>query len=442
MVKSEKIAKSVNFSDLFSFQVGFISELTQETCCKTARILLTHITSKHPHLLSRILTLVKENITKINTYALYLYEELPLSIWTLQDDDFKIISSLLLDNPNGSDESRLARMIISRLNWDLIEEGRLFLPYRMHVQMALLVAEAVQKEAGYMQWAWQTVLRLRLHFSDKGISSFEEVKDVACYDLISRGVREQQLLAVFLSILMTSWGHLIPLIHKNGLGQLQFLQSQLKHESVIFALNLIVPLFIDSQEVLINSEQFQDIIYNLINADRTYINMAKSLVVTQNTFLEQFGHMIENHLVNYKWYNLQSPRCLVRLWTNTLISLPNWNKDWAILYLLDIIVRAAFFHGDAFEAVNLIFKDLLQIATPTDSGSVISLFKWVAQGNQGRDCLVPVSLAKHSWLAYVMLSVEFEEKESRTGLWREILVQLKNQKGRSNVDAAIKVGEV
>lgn len=161
--------------------------MTQETCSKSARILLTHITSKHPHLLNQILRIVKENISKITSYALYLYEELPLSIWVLQDEDIKIISNLLLDNAITTNESRLARMIISRLNWDFTSPGKLFLPYKMHVQIALLVSEAAQKEPGYMHWAWQTVFRLKLHLSDKGIASFEEVKELSCYDLINRG---------------------------------------------------------------------------------------------------------------------------------------------------------------------------------------------------------------------------------------------------------------
>lgn len=173
---------------MYFFQVGFISELTQETCSKSTRILLTHITSKYPHLLGKILSLVKENMSKIASYALYLYEELPLSVWEVQDEDIKIISGLLLDNAITTDESRLARMIISRLNWDLIEPGKLFLPYKMHIKVALLVAEAAQKDSGYTHWAWQTVLRLRLHLSDKGINSFEEIKDLTCYDIINRGL--------------------------------------------------------------------------------------------------------------------------------------------------------------------------------------------------------------------------------------------------------------
>lgn len=384
------------------------------------------------------MTLVKENMNKVGSYSIYLYEELPLSIWVPQEEDLKTISRLLLENAISTDESRLARMILSRLNWDFESPRKLFLPYKMHVQVALLVAEATEKEPGYLHWAWQMVLRLRLHVSDNGIANFEEVKGIDNYSVLSRGIREQKLLPIFLSVLMTSWGHMVPLIYKHGLTQLQFLQSQQRHESVLFALNLIVPLFIESQEMLINSEQFQDIICHLINADRSYISMAKSLVVSQNTFLEQFGHMIENQLVNYEWYNLQSPRCLVRLWVNSVISIPNWNKDAGVLYLLDTIVKTAFFHSDALEAVQEIFKDLLQIATPTDSIGVTSLLKWVGQGTQSRDSLITASLAKVSWLAFVILTVEHEEKEVRTGFWKELLNQLKNQKGKVNVDASIK----
>lgn len=43
------------------------------------------------------------------------------------------------------------------------------------------------------------------------------------------------------------------------------------------------------------------------------------------------------------------------------------------------------------------------------------------------------------WLAYILIALEHEEREKQTGLWREVLTQLKNQKGKVNVDAAIKV---
>lgn len=63
----------------------------------------------------------------------------------------------------------------------------------------------------------------------------------------------------------------------------------------------------------------------------------------------------------------------------------------------------------------------------------------MSQSSPQRENLIVNSLSQYSWLAYVVLKLEHEEKEIKTGLWREILYQLKNQKGKVNVDAAIKV---
>lgn len=161
---------------------------------------------------------------------------------------------------------------------------------------------------------------------------------------------------------MTSWGHLVPLICSKGLSQLLYLQTQQKHEAVLFILYLIVPLFIDSQECIINLEKFQNILMNLLNADRGYISMAKSLVYAQNTVLQQFGNMIETQIVNYNYYNLDSPRCLVRLWTNSLVSIPGWNKDMGIMYLLDVIIRTAFQHTDAVDTIYDILREQSQVS--------------------------------------------------------------------------------
>lgn len=125
------------------------------------------------------------------------------------------------------------------------------------------------------------------------------------------GIRENQPLASFVAVLMTTWGHLVPLVCSNGLDQLAVLQSHQKHEAVLFALYQILPIFIKHQECIINNSKFQDILLNLLNADRGYISYAKSFLITQNTILEQFGNMVEAQIANYGIYNLPSPRLLV-----------------------------------------------------------------------------------------------------------------------------------
>ncbi|KAJ8984461.1 hypothetical protein NQ317_012527 [Molorchus minor] len=395
-------------------KVGFISESTQESCSKSARILLTHLTSKHPHLLSDILRIVKDNIEKIGPLVLYLYEELPLQIWKLTDTDLDIISRLLLNNSITSNDNKLARMILSRLNWDSLS-------YDTHCDVAILVVRAADQEHGILSWAWQTILRLKLHISDKAFKEIGRVQEVERYDILLKGIREQKPLASFVAVLMTTWGHLVPLICSKGLYQLSFLQSQQKHEAVLFALYQIIPLFITSQECLINCDKFQEVLMNLLNADRGYISMAKSLVYAQDTVLQQFGNMIETQIVNFAYYDLNSPRCLVRLWINSLVSIPYWTKDKGIIYLLDVIVRTAFFHPDALEVAYNILRDLLQEGTPQEhSGTITSIFRWVSSTNTNGS-LISNSLSNYTWLAYILIAVEHQEKEVHSGLWNELL---------------------
>lgn len=168
-------------------QIGFISEATQENCCKNARILLTHITSKYPSLFSYILRIVETNIDKIGSLSLYLYEELPISIWKPDDSDIMMITNLLKSNDINHPGSKLARMIISRLNWDLVGES-LFIPYTYHCKIALLVAEIVLEESRYSQWAWQTLFRLRLHYTDKGLTDFGKIFEPERFDVLRRGI--------------------------------------------------------------------------------------------------------------------------------------------------------------------------------------------------------------------------------------------------------------
>lgn len=79
-----------------------------------------------------------------------------------------------------------------------------------------------------------------------------------------------------------------------------------------------------------------------------------------------------------------------------------------------------------------------QDTTPQEQGGAISsILKWVSS-NQNAS-LITSSLSSFPWLAYVIIGIEHEERERRTGLWKELLQQLQSQKGKTNVDSAIKV---
>ncbi|XP_066259328.1 ectopic P granules protein 5 homolog [Euwallacea similis] len=431
LARDESDLDFIYFCTLDILQIGFISQTTQETCSKSARILLAHLTSKYPYLLSTILKTVYDNMDKIGHRALYLYEEIPLTIWKVLDEDFHLIGRLLMNHSVNSDQSKLSRMILSRLNWDNIL-------YEKHCETAVLVLNAVDQEPSYLQWGWQTILRLKLHISDRHFQELGRIQEPERCEILMKGIRENHPLSSFVAVLMTTWGHLVPLICSHGLNQLCAIQSHQKHEVVLFALYQIVPVFISCQECLINSSKFQEILMNLINADRGYISYAKSFIVTQNTVLQQFGNMIETQIVNYSFYDFHSPRLLVRLWMNSLISIPNWNNDKAILYLLDVIIRTAFPYPDALQVVHENFRDICLNSTPQESSSIISKLKWSSASTKSSYGLLSGSLAQYPWLAYVFFEIEHQEKEVKTGLWTEVLKSLSEQKGKISVDNAIK----
>jgi hypothetical protein len=60
-------------------------------------------------------------------------------------------------------------------------------------------------------------------------------------------------------------------------------------------------------------------------------------------------------------YSLVSPCPFVRLWLLSLSQVPDWTKEPAVVYLMDIVLRTAFFHSDAREMVFHILKQLHQV---------------------------------------------------------------------------------
>lgn len=80
----------------------------------------------------------------------------------------------------SSNENKLARMILSRLNWNEIS-------YEVHCDIAILAVTATLQEPGIEHWAWQTVLRLRLHINDKAFKEIGRVKELEFYEALQRG---------------------------------------------------------------------------------------------------------------------------------------------------------------------------------------------------------------------------------------------------------------
>lgn len=96
--------------------------------------------------------------------------------------------------------------------------------------------------------------------------------------------------------------------------------------------------------------RFQQVLTQLINADRTYMKMAKEFITTDDRgpVMEYFGNMLQCQVINYANIGLSSPSLLINLWINCLTHYQGWTKETNILYLLDLLLKIAYQFPDAW----------------------------------------------------------------------------------------------
>ncbi|KAL0115562.1 hypothetical protein PUN28_010822 [Cardiocondyla obscurior] len=481
MARGRKDYDFVRTTTIDLFQIGFLSEKTQESCSKDARSLLSNLTNKYPTLLSDILQKLRDNFVSVGKLSLYLFTELKIGMWIPQQEDMAILSTWLHQHPLTSSESHLARLVLTHLNWGLDANDNLYLSIDLHRQVALLIVELTMKyvpdtpiqtaslltesmkqvssivrpqnsEQAFNLWAWEIINRLRLHQLDRsefvcqytisnpadGLSCVPNMESDSFLEILVKGVREKQPIANYVSVLMTLWGHSVPLICVEGFSQLQTLQCYYKYKQVLICLHHVIPFFLECPDSLLKNDKFVSLIVPLINADRTYMKMAKNLIVSDfpGPILKQFSNMIESHLHHYKRYCLNSPEPFVHLWLNILILVQDWNKDHNVMYLMDNVIRTAFFHLEAKAMMENMFQNLFcSISSTRTPGSFGSFLSW-ATGSSSSTSLLSGTV-QTIWLAYQILSTEQHDRELKTGLWREILRELSMQ-SKISLDTALK----
>lgn len=310
---------------------------------------------------------------------------------------FEISANWLLNYGFESRESALARTIFSHLNWNFDKNtGELFLPFEIHVRMASLIVDVSTKLAPetigssgisesvrqmsnlvkgqtpqqqFTMWCWNMVSVLRLHSFDQNTEfvrrtirnpadALRYVNELERLPSIAQGVTENRPIAVYISILTTMWGHSVPQICHKGFAQMQNLLNDYRYSTVIRCLQLITPFFLDCPESLCKCAAFQSILTSILQADRTYIRMAKDFISCDypGPVVELFSNMIQAQIIDYFQFDLQTPVMLITLWLDCMTVNPVWYKDPNSLYVVDVILRVAYQFTDAWITAKNFFK--------------------------------------------------------------------------------------
>ncbi|XP_017037889.1 ectopic P granules protein 5 homolog [Drosophila kikkawai] len=453
---------------LHIFRIGYIHRSTREICYKTARDMLANLMDED--LFGCLLVQLKMRFGEVDQAA-YLFKALPLENWHPSMDSFEVLSNWLLHFDYQSSESHLARLIISHLNWGLDIEGRLFLPHNIHVRMAHLVNEALNKYAPeiigasgisesvrqvsslidstqssreqFTNWCWRMISLLRLHLMDQGVESVKRtlqhptepllfIPEMERLEMVFQGVNENRPLALYVGMLVSLHGHSIPLICQHGFNLLQQLLLDHRHAATIRCLELIVPLFLETPETLATCESFQRVLITLLNADRTYLKLAKDMVYANSIgpILELLDNMLHHQIVSYTSYGLCSPLNLLNIWLNCFTTLPGWSQNSNLLYLLDRMLRISYQFPDCRVQAVEFFYNFYKDCTDWKSAPKGSALKAFFGGQS--PSRIPLISPQNCWLNLVLLEIEFRLVDSR--IWPELLRQLSAQQ----LEAALK----
>ncbi|KAG5280995.1 hypothetical protein AALO_G00066300 [Alosa alosa] len=446
------------------YEVAYVSVATRETFSKVGRELLAAIAAAHPHVISVLLKRLQETIDKVGMVSLYLFKELPLYLWKPVTSEVGVIRGWLLDFGLPAVENKLACIILEGLNWGYHPNGCLALPDALHSEVALLAVEAYQKyltdkpyggiisesikqvsylanvvrlgqtpEASFNQWAWDLVLRLKLHDNERRLKNawnpvpssaplVPDVTDIPTMHPVLKAVKAGIPIGCFLAIAMTTTGHSLEKFCSEGIALLKILVQSRHLKAVVHVLDNLLPLVYPCQFYLLKNEQFLGCIQMFLQLDSG----------TPQGVTQQVTHKVTQHLIgtshseNIKLLNsviqahiLESSRAgrvgaaaVLEFWVQVLTEQNSWHRDKTVLYLLDHLSRAAFLHQHEECLQKILYQQHKNaLGYHGDKGILSSLMGWIVAGNVTPSFVEGYAMTEEVWFAWLVLNMEsiFEE---------------------------------
>ncbi|XP_051514293.1 ectopic P granules protein 5 homolog [Myxocyprinus asiaticus] len=446
------------------YEVSYVNIATREIFSKVGRELLAVIASAHPHIISVLLERLRETIDKVGMVSLYVFKELPLHLWMPSQAEFGLIRDWLLNFSLIDVENRLACIILESLNWGFQHNGFLVQPASLHSDVALLVIEAYQKyltdkpysgilsegikqvsylanvvrlgqtpESAFNQWAWDLVLRLKLHANERSpydawcplpsssAPSVPEITDSPTMHPVFKAVKVGLPIGCFLAINMTTIGHSLEKLCSDGISLLKMLVQSRHLKAVVHILENILPLVYHCQFYLLKNEQFLSCIQLFLRLDSGTQGVAQQVTqkVAQHFIgtstcenIKLLNSVIQAHILESSRPGRVGAIAVLEFWLQVLTEPNLWHRDKVVLYLLDHLCRAAFLHQQEECLQKLLYQQHKSaLGYHGDKGLLSSLMGWIVAGNVTPSFIEGSSLTGEVWFAWLVLKMEsmFEE---------------------------------
>ncbi|XP_053557038.1 LOW QUALITY PROTEIN: ectopic P granules protein 5 homolog [Bombina bombina] len=438
------------------YEVSYVGLSTRETFSKVGRELLATITGVHTEIISVLLERVRQTIDKVGMVSLYLFKELPLHRWSPTSSEISVIREWLLSYNLADVENKLACIILEGLNWGYNEKNSLYLDASVHVEVALMVLEAYQKyisdkpytgiisesikqvsylasivrtgqtpEAAFNQWAWDLVLRLKLHRKDRREELCDKVPDlteVSVLHPVLKAVKSGVPIGCYIALAAATVGHSVDKFCAEGVVLLGDLVQARHLRAAVHILDKVLPMFYSCQFYLLKNEQFLSHIQLFLQLDNGVpqgITLQMTHKVTQHLTGINYGenvklltNLILGHIFESTKPNGVGPSAVLEFWTQVLISQQLWHRDKGALHLMDQLCKVAFRYMQEDCVHKLLYqqhKDAL--GYHCDRGLLSSFVGWIVAGNITPSFIDSNYNPSQIWFSWTVLNTEslFEE---------------------------------
>ncbi|KAM6219553.1 ectopic P granules protein 5 homolog [Rhynchocyon petersi] len=445
------------------YEVSYVILSTRETFSKVGRELLGAITAVHPEIISVLLDRVQETIDQVGMVSLYLFKELPLHLWRPSTSEIAVIRDWLLNHNLTSVKNKLACVILEGLNWGFGEQDVLHLNQTVHTEVALMVLEAHQKylaqkpyagllsesmkqvsylasivrygetpETSFNQWAWNLILRLKLHRNDYGIqqncptvpfsSTVPDMTESPTFHPLLKAVKGGMPIGCYLALSMTAVGHSIEKFCAEGITLLGILVHSRHLRTVVHILDKILPLFYPCQYYLLKNEQFLSHLLLFLHLDsgvpqgvtqQVTHKVAQHLTgASHGENVKLLNSMIQAHISVSTKPNEVGPVAVLEFWVQALISQNLWYREQPILFLMDHLCKTAFQVMQEDCVQKLLYQQHKNaLGYHCDRSLLSSLVSWMVAGNITPSFVEGLATPTQVWFAWTVLNMEsiFEE---------------------------------
>ncbi|XP_038646713.1 ectopic P granules protein 5 homolog isoform X3 [Scyliorhinus canicula] len=446
------------------YEVAYVSLCTRENFSKVGRELLATISTVHPDIISILLDRIRETIEKVGMVSLYLFKELPLHQWKISSTEMDVIREWLLNYNLSTVENKLACIILEGLNWGLDEQqSTLALDPCLHTEVALMVLEVYQKyltdkpysgfisesikqvsylanvvrlnqtpEALFNHWAWELVVRLKLHnnhsCNDEGWPPINnaftapEMNESPTLHPLSKAVRAGIPIGCYLALSITSIGHSVDKFCSEGIPLLGVLVQSKHLKAVVHVLDKILPLFYPCQYYLLKNEQFIICLQLFLQTDSGVLQgvtqqvtqkVAQHLTgISYGENIKLLNSMIQTHVSESNKPGRVGAAAVLEFWILVLTSQQLWHRDKSVLFLMDSLCKVAFLH----QQEDCLQKPLYQLHKTAlgyhgDRGLLTSFMSWMLSGNITPSFIEGSATSTEVWFSWMIFNMEaiFEE---------------------------------